>query len=67
MFDDLRDSPEEEPVVEIGVPYEPKDIGPEPRLFGLTAAQRFVLSLLLLATVFVLGLSCLLVFERLSF
>jgi hypothetical protein len=64
MFDDLRETPEEESAIETGVPYQPKDTGPEPRLFGMTAGQRFVLSLLLLATVFVLGLSCMLVTER---
>jgi hypothetical protein len=64
MFDDLRDSPEEAPALEIGVPPRPKQTAPERRIFGMTAGQRFVLALLLLATVFVLGLSCLLVTER---
>lgn len=65
MFDDLRDSSEEEPALEIGAQARPKSSGPEPRIFGMTAGQRLVLSILFFATVFVLGLSCLLITERL--
>lgn len=65
MFDDLRETPEEGPALEIGVPARPKKAAPERRIFGMTSGQRFVLALLLLATVFVLGLSCLLVTEKL--
>ena len=65
MFDDLRrasEGPESfEPPVEED-PFELIDEPmPESRLFGMTAAQRFVISLILLMTVIVMGLMCLLV------
>ena len=65
MFDDLRDSPDEEPALEIGAQAKRKPAVPEPRIFGMTSGQRLVLSILFFATVFVLGLSCLLITERL--
>ena len=61
MFDDLRETPEEDPISNAGFTYEPEPAGPEPRIFGMTAGQRLIISLMLLATVFVLGLSCTLV------
>ena len=67
MFDDLRDTPEEEAVEAYSgsnLSYDPQPPEPENRIFGMTAAQRLVISLMLLATVFVLGLSCALVTER---
>ena len=64
MFDDLRRASEEpeyfQPPTED--PFELIDEPlPETRLLGMTAAQRFVISLMLLATVIVMGLMCLLV------
>ena len=67
MFDDLRDTPEEEAAeayADSGMSYEPQTAGPETRIFGMTAGQRFIISLMLLATVFILGLGCALVTER---
>ncbi len=61
MFDDLRDSPEEDPLSKAGFAYESEPAGPKPRIFGMTAGQRLIISLMLLATVFILGLSCTLV------
>lgn len=67
MFDDLRDTADEEPMLEIGAQPQPKMAGPEPRIFGMTGGQRLVLSILFFATVFVLGLSCLLITEKIWF
>lgn len=67
MFDDLRDEQEEDPISNAGITFEAQPAGPEPRIFGMTAGQRLVISLMLLATVFILGLSCLLVTERIWF
>lgn len=64
MFDDLRDTPEEDPVSNAGFTYEAEPAGPEPRIFGMTAGQRLIISLMLLATVFILGLSCTLVTSK---
>lgn len=63
MFDDLRDL-SGEPVTYEDFDYEEKPRGPERRIFGMTAVQRFILSLMLLVTVVVLGSMCLLVTER---
>ncbi len=65
MFDDLRDSPEEDPISNAEFSYEPQPAGPEPRIFGMTAGQRLIISLMLLAAVFILGTTCLLVTEKL--
>lgn len=67
MFDDLRDTPEEDPISNAGFAYEPEAAGPEPRIFGMTAVQRLVISLMLLATVVILGLSCTLVTSKIWF
>lgn len=64
MFDDLRDTPEEDPISNAGFAYEPEPQGPEPRIFGMTAGQRLIISLMLLATVFILGSTCMLVFGK---
>jgi hypothetical protein len=37
---------------------------PERRMFGMTASQRLVIAIMLLATVFVVGLMCLMVTGR---
>ena len=67
MFDSLRDMSDdstefEQPVDTIFEP-EPHDIGAG-RFLGMTAGQRLVISILLLATVIVLGLTCLMVTEK---
>ncbi len=67
MFDSLRDISDdstefEQPVDNIFEP-EPYDTGAR-RLLGMTTGQRFVISLLLLATVIVLGFTCLMVTEK---
>ena len=61
MFDDLRDTPEEDPISNAGFAYEAEPARPELRIFGMSAGQRLIISLMLLATVFILGLSCTLV------
>ncbi len=68
MFDDLRKASDEaEPVQEVfESPFETYDEGPpETLIMGMTAVQRFVLSLLLFGTVVILGLTCLMVTQRL--
>lgn len=67
MFDDLRETPEEDPVLEIGAQPKSKPAAPERRIFGMSGGQRLVLSILLFATVFVLGLSCLLITQKIWF
>lgn len=64
MFDDLRERSTEETFAQAGVPFQPPPAAPERRIFGMTAGQRLVLSILLFATVFVLGLACLMVTQR---
>lgn len=64
MFDNLRelsDGPSELEVGEEGLFDVPAVDVPERPLFGMTSGQRFVLSILLLATVVVMGITCLLV------
>lgn len=67
MFDDLRDTPEEDPISNAGFGYEPEPAGPELRFFGMTAGQRLIISLMLLATVVILSLSCTLVTSKIWF
>jgi hypothetical protein len=67
MFDNLRDMSDgssylETPELETSV--QPKSKGPERRVFGMTAGQRFILSILLLLTSIVMGAMCLLVFQK---
>ena len=70
MFDSLRDMSDdstefEQPVDTI---FEPEPYDPEAgRFLGMTAGQRLVISILLLATVIVLGLTCLMVTEKIWF
>ena len=67
MFDSLRDmsddSTEFEQPVDTIFESEPYDAGAG-RFLGMTAGQRLVISILLLATVIVLGLTCLMVTEK---
>jgi hypothetical protein len=64
MFDDLRDRSMEDmsPRGRMAAPVETAQ--PERRIIGMTAAQRLVIAIMLLATVFVLGLMCLMVTGR---
>lgn len=68
MFDDLREMSDgtsmfEEPMES---PYEIEaEITNRSFFLGMSPAQRFVISLLLLGTVFVVGLMCLMVTEKL--
>ncbi|TET85784.1 MAG: hypothetical protein E3J37_01145 [Anaerolineales bacterium] len=67
MFDSLRDISDdstelEQPLDNIFEP-EPYDTGAG-RFLGMTTGQRLVISLLLLATVIVLGFTCLMVTEK---
>lgn len=64
MFDNLRelsDGPSEFESGEQALFEAPPVNVPERPLFGMTSGQRFVLSILLLATVVVMGITCLLV------
>ncbi len=69
MFDDLRGIDEEddgsmfEEPAELALDVE--DVGPRRGYFlGMTPAQRFLISLLLLGTVIVLGAMCLMVTQK---
>jgi hypothetical protein len=64
MFDDLRERTNEETFAQAGIPFERPAAAPERKIFGMSAGQRLVLSILLFATVFLLGLSCLLVTNK---
>lgn len=66
MFDNLREASGQGDLFEEPVVDEAKVSrrGTAPRLFGMTAIQRLILSLLLLGTVLVMGLMCLVVFEK---
>ncbi|MCJ7824608.1 MAG: hypothetical protein MUP44_06895 [Anaerolineales bacterium] len=68
MFDDLRGIDEddgsmfEEPE---DLTFDEEDVGPSRDYFlGMTPAQRFLISLLLLGTVIVLGFMCLMVTQK---
>lgn len=69
MFNDLRDLSDDPEVVDEladkAFAYEPPP--PESRIMGMTSGQRLLISILLLATVIVMGTMCLLVTERLWF
>lgn len=64
MFDDLRDRSTEQMAARAGIPAPVQPPQRERRIMGMTAAQRLVISIMLLATVFVVGLMCLLVTGR---
>lgn len=70
MFDELREmsdeSSEMEEMDEMFYDLE-AEAAPEVRIFGMTVGQRFIIAFLLLATVAVIGMSCLLVFEKVWF
>jgi hypothetical protein len=64
MFDDLRDKPEDSDFLdeEYESPYDvPTPRRRQRRFLGMTAAQRLVISVLLLGAVIVVGSLCLLV------
>ncbi len=68
MYDELRDlakKAEEADYVED--PYEDNDRElKQGRFLGMTSAQRFVVSLMLLASVVVIGAMCLIVTEKMA-
>jgi hypothetical protein len=69
MFDDLRGIDEEEDGSMFEAPPEPafevEDVGPRRGYFlGMTPAQRFLISLLLLGTVIIMGAMCLMVTQK---
>lgn len=69
MFDNLRQASEHSDIFEEPIEEEPKVTRrrPESRFLGMTAAQRFLLSLMLFAAVIVIGVMCLVVFQRIYF
>ncbi len=69
MFDNLREASERSDLFDDVAAAEAKAARrrPKPRRFGMTAGQRFFLSLLLLATVTVVGVMCLVVFQKIYF
>jgi hypothetical protein len=66
MFDNLREaSGQSDLYEEQGELVDKGDVrAPARRLFGMTAGQRLVISILLMATVVVMGLMCLVVTGR---
>ena len=69
MFDDLRGIDEEDDGSMFEEPeelaFDVEDLGPRRGYFlGMTPAQRFLISLLLLGTVIVLGAMCLMVTQK---
>lgn len=66
MFDNLREASDRPGQFEESNAAQPKGRrrGPAPRRFGMTAGQRLILSLLLLAAVTVMGVMCLVVFQK---
>jgi hypothetical protein len=64
MFDDLRDRSMEEMSSRSRMAAPVPKAQPERRIIGMTAAQRLVIAIMLLATVFVVGLMCLMVTGR---
>ena len=69
MFDDLRGIDEEEDGSMFEEPaelaYDVEDVGPRRGNFlGMTPAQRFLISLLLLGTVIIMGAMCLMVTQK---
>lgn len=65
MFDNLRELSDGDGIEEATVYSEAvRREMPETRIWGLTSGQRLVLAILLLATVFVLGSTCLLVTQK---
>jgi hypothetical protein len=69
MFDNLREISDgsdefDEPIESIfEQDFEEAGVG-DGRIMGMTAGQRFFISLMLLATVIVLGITCLMVTEK---
>ena len=66
MFDNLRDLSDGSSLFEdpADAQYAATPRGPQRRFLGLTPAQRFLLSLMLFASVVMIGLMCLLVTEK---
>jgi hypothetical protein len=64
MYDDLRNLTDKEATFEEQAPQAYKEPTLQKRMFGLTAGQRLLLSVLFLAAVIVMGLMVLLVTSR---
>ncbi|OGO69932.1 MAG: hypothetical protein A2Z37_04140 [Chloroflexi bacterium RBG_19FT_COMBO_62_14] len=66
MFDNLRDLSDGSSLFEdpADAQYAAAPKGPQRRFLGLTPPQRFLLSLMLFASVVLIGLMCLLVTEK---
>jgi hypothetical protein len=66
MFDSLQDLNDDSTSFDLDgdVFSEYVEIAPAPRFLGMTAGQRFVISLTLLLTVVAVGMLCLLVTEK---
>lgn len=65
MYDDLRSISDEGDYFEEEDPFEELEISiPQTRLWGMTAGQRLLISIMLLATVVVMGLMALLVLSK---
>ena len=69
MFDNLRDMSDNSGLFQEQPEERPEPTGPRigtGRIFGMTAGQRFLLSLLLFAAVVMIGVMCLLVTEKVA-
>jgi hypothetical protein len=69
MFDNLREITDDtgdfdEPIESIFENDFDEPVGGDGRIMGMTAGQRFFISLMLLATVIVLGITCLMVTQK---
>jgi hypothetical protein len=66
MFDNLRELSDGDGIEGVETVYSEavRREMPETRIWGLTSGQRLVLAVLLLATVFILGSTCLLVTQK---
>lgn len=65
MFDELREDINDRDVFDLDDPFEYyEDLPPQRGFLGLTAGQRFILALLLFATVIVMGVTFLIVTGR---
>ena len=69
MFDDLRAASDEPEYSDDAyeASYDSYDYGSETLYIGMTAPQRLIISILLFATVIVIGSMCLVVTERFWF
>jgi hypothetical protein len=69
MLDNLRETASQSPMFQDEQPSPPTESAPRPRrksgtFLGMTAAQRFVIALILFMMVCVMGAFCLLITEK---